>query len=157
MTQLGKAVPRQLHGHFQAGVASNQYWRLAFPMRYTLYLWWAEFPQRVYSPLGLLFPCHKFPSPWDDWFAVSLQQRHKLVFHVLISTDSDSIHILPSFSKLRTHLCCEKRYLLLWRRVVVYVVDHSCTEIFSACLLAQQCSGQIFHIFCVCCFTWPKL
>ena len=37
-----------------------------------------SFQQSVYNPLGLFFPCHNFPSPRDDWFAMSLQQRHKL-------------------------------------------------------------------------------
>ena len=32
-----------------------------------------SFQQSVYNALGLLFPCHTFPSPQGDRFAVCLQ------------------------------------------------------------------------------------
>ena len=80
-----------------------------------------------YNPVGLLFPCHNFPSPRDDWFAASLQQKHKLfwwrVGHCTnVCVISRKILTASAFhpcfppAKLRTHLCREKSHLLWWRK-----------------------------------------
>ena len=117
------AQESNLRRHFEAGVASNQCWRLAFSMRYTLYLWWVEFSAECNN-------CHNSPSPRDDWLAVSLQQRHKLMTgrtleervcnqqavvlrhislcsYLQILTPSAFQSHFPS-AELRTHLCREK-------------------------------------------------
>ena len=89
-----------------------------------------------YNPVGLLFPCRNFPR--DDWFAVSLQQKHKLFWwraghwknvcvisrqigHIslcsylkILTASAFHPHFPPA--ELRTHLCREKSHLLLWRR-----------------------------------------
>jgi len=89
-----------------------------------------------YNPVGLLFPCRNFPR--DDWFAVSLQQKHKLFWwraghwknvcvisrqigHIslcsylkILTASAFHPHFPPA--ELRTHLCHEKSHLLLWRR-----------------------------------------
>ena len=111
-------------------------------MRYTLYLWWVEFSAEciiIIPAVGLLFRRHNFPSPRDEWFAVSLQQKHKLFWwraghwknvcvisrqigHIslcsylqILTASAFHPHFFPP-AQLRTHLCREKSHLLLWRR-----------------------------------------
>ena len=83
------------------------------------------------------------------------QQADMPYFLVLISTDSDSIRISPSFSacQAKDTLVPWKESLDVWRgSLVVYIVNHSCSEIFLSMFVGIAMLWSKFpHNLCLLC------